>query len=80
MKYAWIEEHRDQFSVARMCRVLGVSRTGYCQWRVRTPSGRSAARSVLDVQVAALHTEHKQRYGRPRIVQALRSQGLRVGT
>ncbi len=80
MKYTWIEAHRDLFAISRMCRVLGVSRTGYCQWRVRTPSGRSAARSVLDVQVAALHTEHKQRYGRPRIVQALRSQGLRVGT
>ena len=28
MKYAWIEEHRDLFSVTRMCRQLGVSRTG----------------------------------------------------
>ena len=33
MKYAWIDEHCDQFSVTRMCRQMGVSRTGYCQWR-----------------------------------------------
>ena len=38
MKYAWIETHSDLFSVSRMCRELGVSRTGYCQWRVRTPA------------------------------------------
>ena len=27
VKYVWIEENRDQYSVARMCRQLGVSRT-----------------------------------------------------
>lgn len=40
MKYAWIEQHRDQYAVSRLCRVLGVSRSGYCQWRVRPPSAR----------------------------------------
>jgi hypothetical protein len=34
MKYAWMEHHRDEYTVSRLCRVLGVSRTGYCQWRV----------------------------------------------
>ena len=80
MKYTWIEAHRDLFAISRMCRVLAVSRTGYCQWRVRPPSARSVACSVLDVQVATLHAENKQRYGRPRIVRTLRSQGLPVGT
>jgi len=44
VKYAWIEGHRDQFTVARMCRQLEVSRTGYCQWRKREPSERSIAK------------------------------------
>ena len=55
VKYAWIEEHRDQFSVTRMCRQLEVSRTGYCQWRTRAPSERSMANAALDAQVAAIH-------------------------
>lgn len=71
MKYAWIDAHRDRFSVARMCRQLGVSRTGYCQWRVRPPSPRAQANAALDAQVAALHAQYKRRYGRPRIVRAL---------
>ena len=79
MKYAWIETHSDLFSVSRMCRVLGVSRTGYCQWRVRTPSERSIANAVLDAQVAAIHAATKRSYGRPRIVRDLHARGVRVG-
>ena len=79
MKYAWIEEHRDRFSVTRMCRQFGVSRTGYCQWRTRAPSNRSMANAALDAQVAAIHAGSKRSYGRPRIVRGLREQGVQVG-
>lgn len=53
MKYAWIDEHRDPCSVARLCRQLDVSRTGYCQWRGRPESNRALANSALDVQAAS---------------------------
>ena len=79
MRYAWIEGHRDQFDVTRMCRLLQVSRSGYCQWRSRPPSRRTLANAVLDAQVAALHAGSKRSYGRPRIVQSLRQQGLQIG-
>ena len=78
MKYAWIEEYRDQFSVTRMCRQLGVSRTGYCQWRTRPTSGRSMANALLDAQVAAMHAGSQRSYGRPRIVRGLRAQGMQI--
>jgi len=35
MRYAWIEEHRDAFGIARMCGLLEVSRSGNCQRRGR---------------------------------------------
>ena len=76
MKYAWMEEHRDQFSVTRMCRQLDVSRTGYCQWRKRKPSERWMANAALDAQVAAIHESSKSSYGRPRIVRGLRACGI----
>jgi putative transposase len=78
VKYAWIEEHRDRFQVTRMCSQLGVSRSGYCQWRTRAPSDRTMANAVLDAQVAALHAQSKRSYGRPRIVRGLLEQGVRV--
>lgn len=79
MKYAWIEEHRDRFSISRMCRLLEVSRSGYCQWRTREPSERGKANMALDVRVAAIHTASRRSYGRHRIAHQLRHQGLRIG-
>lgn len=79
MKYAWIEQHRDEYTVSRLCRLLSVSRSGYCQWRVRPPSARAQANAALDEQVAALHRDSRCSYGRPRITAALRQQGQRVG-
>ena len=78
MNYVWIGEHRDQYSVTRMCRQLEVSRTGYCQWTRRVPSHRSMANAVLDAQVAAIHASSKRSYGRPRIVRGLHEQGVQV--
>ena len=79
MRYAWIERHRDDYEVARMCRQLEVSRSGYLQWRGRAPSPRALANRVLDARVAAVHAQARQSYGRPRIVRALREQGIAVG-
>jgi putative transposase len=79
VRYAWIECHRDDYAVTRMCRLLAVSRTGYLQWRRRPPSARAQANARLDAQVAAMHAASKGSYGRPRIVRGLREQGLRVG-
>jgi putative transposase len=75
MKYAWIDQHRDQYTVSRLCRVLSVSRSGYCQWRVRGPSARALANQALDAKVAVIHRQSRRSYGRPRIVQQLRQQG-----
>jgi putative transposase len=81
MKYAWIDHHRDQYPVSQLCRVLGVSRSGYCQWRVRPPSKRARANQALDAEVAAIHQSSRRSYGRSRIVErvrkSLRRQGLR---
>jgi transposase InsO family protein len=62
-----------------MCRLLEVSRTGFCQWRGRAPSPRSIANTVLDVQVAAIHAQSRRSYGRERIVRQLHAQGLAPG-
>jgi len=75
VRYAWIEQHRDDYAVSRMCRLLLVSRSGYLQWRRRPPSARAQANARLDVQVAALHAASKGSHRRPRIVRGLRELG-----
>ncbi len=75
MKYAWIEHYRDEYTVTRLCRVLSVSRSGYCQWRVRAPSARALANQPLDAKVKVIHRDSGRSYGRPRITQQLRQHG-----
>ena len=79
MRYAFIDTHRDGYSVSRLCRVLDVSRSGYCQWRHRPLSPRAQANAALDAAVAAIHQASRRSYGRPRIVAQLRLQGERIG-
>ncbi|OBI43972.1 hypothetical protein A5708_17680 [Mycobacterium colombiense] len=64
-----------------MCRVLGVSRSGYYGWVKRVsspPMGRAAEDAALLDKIKALHAEFSY-YGAPRIHQALRRQDLIVG-
>lgn len=79
MKYAWIDTNRDRYGVSRLCRVLGVSRSGYCQWRVRGPSARALRRTEFDAHVAAEHARSRATYGRPRLVKELNARGVKTG-
>jgi putative transposase len=79
VKYAWIDEHSDSYPVARLCRLFQVSRSGYLRWQARPPSDRAMANAVLDAQVATIHAESRQSYGRPRIVHELGKRGVVVG-
>ncbi len=50
-----------------MCRVLGVSRSGYYAWRARKTSAAEVRRAELTAEVKAIHAEVKARYGSPRM-------------
>jgi transposase InsO family protein len=50
-----------------MCRVLGVSRSGFYAWRTRPPSAAERRREGLTREVRRIHTEVRGRYGSPRM-------------
>jgi putative transposase len=72
--YELIHAERENIPVTRSCRVLGVSRSGYYQWRCAEPSTRAIDDAVLAAEVKEVFHEHKGRYGAPRVRHALRSQ------
>ncbi len=74
-----IQRHAPQHTVALMCRVLTVSRSGYYDWRGRTPSDRTKANTRLAADVQRVFAEHKARAGAPRITKQLREEGQVVG-
>jgi putative transposase len=62
-----------------MCRVLGVSPSGYYAWRKRPLSPRARADVELSAEIHAIHRESRGTYGAPRIHAELAARGLRVG-
>ena len=75
MKFAFIEQHASTWPVNVMCRMLGVSRSGYYDWRGRAPSARTTANLALLGDVRRLQARHQGRYGSPRMHAALRAEG-----
>lgn len=71
MKYAWISDHRDSFPVAVMCDVLGVSTSGYHDWRDRPLSPRAERHERIQQAVAQVHAESHGIYGSQKIAEEL---------
>ncbi len=67
------------YSVALLCRVLGVSASGYYAWLERLPSRRAQADEQLSVRIRELHTRSRETYGMPRIHAELADAGTPVG-
>jgi transposase InsO family protein len=78
-RYRFIDAEKATFAVALLCRVLGVSRSGYYAWRGRAASARARADAVLAERIGAIHAASRGVYGAPRIHAALRAEGARVG-
>ena len=74
--FQFIEEHAGRYRVEPLCRVLGVSRSGFYAWRKRPPSRCQRANEDLLGQITEIHHESHQNYGSPRICQALHQRGI----
>ncbi len=79
MKYACIQAYRGRFPVALMCRVLGVSRSGFYAAQRRTMSQRTRTDQRLRLHIRAIHRRSRETYGSPRVHAELREQGVRCG-
>jgi putative transposase len=79
MRFQFIEDHRTEFPVIRMCKVLAVSPSGYYAWRGRPPSKREMANQELTAKIKKAFEESGETYGSPRIYQVMRKHGLLCG-
>ena len=74
-----MRDHQAAFPVATMCRLLGVSRSGYYAWVRRPPSERAVRDAQLTEAVRESHARSDGTYGAPRILADLKEAGERVG-
>ena len=74
-----MSENQAAYPIATMCRLLGVSSSGYYAWAKRTPSRRAQADAIVLSHTRAAHAASHGTYGAPRIHAELRANGIRVG-
>ena len=67
------------YRTATMCRVLGVSPSGYYAWRRRAPCARVCADQALTERIEAIHERSRGTYGVPRVHAELADLGVPVG-
>lgn len=79
MRYEFIQAHQDEFSVQRMCNVLGVSPSGYYAWQTRPVSPGARANEKLLLQIRSIHSRSRKTYGSPRVHAELKANGVLIG-
>ena len=78
MKFAFIHVEKAKLPATRLCRALGVSRSGYYAWKQRPPSARAVADAKLVPIIRACHTRSRATYGSPRVHRDLLALSHRV--
>lgn len=79
MRYKYIREHCQEFSIKRMCQLLAVTRSGYYAWQPGKTGQRELANRVLVEQIRAEYKTSRKTYGSPRIQVALWGKGIACG-
>lgn len=74
-----MKANQSAHSVRMMCRVLGVSPSGYYAWAERRPSARAQRDEALVQQIRDIHETSRGTYGVPRMHAELAAEGTHVG-
>ena len=62
--------------MARLCKVMGVSRSGYYAWQGREETDHQRIDAKLKASIQELHQGHRRAYGAPRLHKSLRQKGI----
>jgi len=77
--FRFIAAERADYPIKTLCRVLGVSRSGFHAWQRRPPSQRARVDAALLERIERVHRGSRGTYGVPRVHAELRFEGVRVG-
>ncbi len=74
-----MSENQAAFPINAMCRILGISPSGFHAWRKRAPSARASVDASLTERIGDIHAGSHGTYGAPRIHAELREDGVKIG-
>ena len=73
--FEFVKGYQADHAIATLCRVLGVSPSGYYAWQHRAPSVRTQRDAELTMKIHTIHLESRGTYGAPRVHAELAAQG-----
>ena len=79
MKYECVADLREDYPVAMMCRLLGVTTSGFYAWLRRGPSRRSIENRRLSKQIVQVHAESDGVFGARKVRDGLLELGFLAG-
>ena len=80
MIFRFVAAKKAEHSIKTMCRVLGVSRSGFHAWQNRAPSARAREDKRLLERIREIHADNRGVYGSPRVhAELVLGDGERVG-
>ena len=77
--FRFIAAEKAEHSIETMCRVLGVSASGFHAWAGRPPCPRDVEDAYLVERIKAIHLQSRGTYGARRIHAMLAREGIQVG-
>ena len=79
MKYAFIRDHAKRWPVVHTCRLLGIKRSSYYDWRKRLAKVIPADELVLRRRMKALFAASRESLGSRKMAKQLRAEGFEIG-
>jgi transposase InsO family protein len=80
VKYTFIAAELMMYPLSVVCRLLGVTQSGFHFWRKRAPSKREQERKQLRADIQKVFDASGGRYGAPRIDQVMREHHAYTGS
>jgi putative transposase len=75
---AWIDHPRDSYPLQALCEMLGVSTSGYFDWKKCGGPTHWLSDKQFLAFIRSVPAEYRQAYGSPRITEELKSRGIPV--
>lgn len=69
------EQGERRLNVSGVLKILGVSRSGYINWKKRLPSQRELRKRAIKERILEIYHDSHQNYGAPKITECLKKEG-----
>jgi len=79
LRYDFIRQEREAYTVTILCRVMEVSRSCFYEYAHRIEAPDDPEKTALKARISAIFKEHRRQYGSRRILKQLKDEGRQIG-